>query len=381
MQTCLTLLIAVSLIHVATANRNRRSIWDTTRCKVGKIPLIGHIAGHFLSHKVCCPEVGCFEACGDFSHLPLPQCVEDYGIKFHLYTQATQDTPTTVDRSTEIPSEFDPSVRTIFIIHGWTEAQGTPWLQPVKDLFLEQGAANVFLVEWEEGADELYYPQSASNTRTAGAEVALLTDRLKQELDVSPSLLWCIGFSLGAHTCGYAGKKTKFGHITGLDPAGPWFDMFTSVSMLTHTDADFVDVIHTDGASSITPGALLEMGHIDFYPNRGKNQPGCSILDYEGVYDSDESIAESLTQNAVTCSHYRATAYFMESFGNAECFKATYYNCKDRENLPESCMPCTTKDTCPQMGVNAIEWFKINGKSDKTMKAYLETNSAAPYCK
>ncbi len=37
-----------------------------------------------------------------------------------------------------------------------------------------------------------------------------------------------------------------------------------------------MDVIHTDGAGMVAYyGTLTPMGHMDFYPNEGKYQPGC----------------------------------------------------------------------------------------------------------
>jgi hypothetical protein len=38
-----------------------------------------------------------------------------------------------------------------------------------------------------------------------------------------------------------------------------------------------VDVIHTDDSSilSLGFGASQAMGHLDFYPNNGQQQPGC----------------------------------------------------------------------------------------------------------
>lgn len=44
---------------------------------------------------------------------------------------------------------------------------------------------------------------------------------------------------------------------------------------LTTTDAEFVDVIHTDGGVFGFPVAL---GHVDFFPNGGfPLQPGCDV--------------------------------------------------------------------------------------------------------
>jgi hypothetical protein len=39
-------------------------------------------------------------------------------------------------------------------------------------------------------------------------------------------------------------------------------------------DAKFVDVIHTDPGEA---GKILPSGHVDFYFNNGKQQPGCGI--------------------------------------------------------------------------------------------------------
>jgi hypothetical protein len=83
----------------------------------------------------------------------------------------------------------------------------------------------------------------------------------------------CIGHSLGAHVCGYTGKIFKLKRISGLDPAGPRFGWSSPSERLDKSDAEFVDVIHTDG----NLGLQKSIGHMDFYPNGGKAQPNCEI--------------------------------------------------------------------------------------------------------
>ena len=46
--------------------------------------------------------------------------------------------------------------------------------------------------------------------------------------------------------------------------------------------ADLVDVIHTDG---LFLGMLKALGHIDFYPNGGYNQPGCPSESLQRLFD------------------------------------------------------------------------------------------------
>ena len=55
------------------------------------------------------------------------------------------------------------------------------------------------------------------------------------------------------------------------------FENYPETARLNPTDADFVDVIHTMGDEGIIMdfGTLLPLGHADFYPNGGVDQPGC----------------------------------------------------------------------------------------------------------
>lgn len=61
----------------------------------------------------------------------------------------------------------------------------------------------------------------------------------------------------------------------GLDPAFPLYMWKGKQGHLTSTDADFVDVIHTDGGIY---GFPVSLGHADFFPNGGfPIQPGCRL--------------------------------------------------------------------------------------------------------
>lgn len=58
----------------------------------------------------------------------------------------------------------------------------------------------------------------------------------------------------------------------GLDPAKPLFIFAKNNRKLGKDDAEFVDIIHTDG---FRRGMLSPLGHADFYVNGGTDQPGC----------------------------------------------------------------------------------------------------------
>lgn len=67
--------------------------------------------------------------------------------------------------------------------------------------------------------------------------------------------------------------------FTGLDPASFLFEWahLPPSRKLDHTDAHHVEVIHTDGSRIWSDGfgLLGPVGHVDYFPNGGINQPGC----------------------------------------------------------------------------------------------------------
>ena len=75
---------------------------------------------------------------------------------------------------------------------------------------------------------------------------------------------------------------------SGLDPAEPYFQYTVPAVRLDPSDANFVDVVHTDVASIISGGFGMNQtcGHVDFYPNGGINQPGCKEAPIKNVWDS-----------------------------------------------------------------------------------------------
>ena len=58
-----------------------------------------------------------------------------------------------------------------------------------------------------------------------------------------------------------------------MDPAAVLFTKVSSDYRLDASDASYVDVVHTSAGRL---GTKLRAGHIDFYPNGGTSQPGCS---------------------------------------------------------------------------------------------------------
>ena len=90
---------------------------------------------------------------------------------------------------------------------------------------------------------------------------------------------YCIGHSIGAHLCGFYGKmmkrlKREVEKILALDPAGPIFDKHKGVYKLQSSDANFVEVWHSN---THRLGYQKTLGHVDIYINGGFNQPNCGV--------------------------------------------------------------------------------------------------------
>lgn len=67
-------------------------------------------------------------------------------------------------------------------------------------------------MDWEKGAAGPVYALAAANTQLIGRQLAILIMDMVA-LNSNPDRIHLIGFSLGAHVAGYAGKALKRNHV------------------------------------------------------------------------------------------------------------------------------------------------------------------------
>ncbi|XP_066476522.1 inactive pancreatic lipase-related protein 1-like isoform X1 [Tiliqua scincoides] len=332
--------------------------------------------------EVCYPRLGCFTDDIPYAGTverpiaKLPWTPERINTRFLLYTQKNPNNfqeisainPETIDYS-----NFDASKMTRFITHGFIDQGEENWLSDMCRRMFQVEDVNCICIDWSSGS-RCAYTQAANNVRVVGAEVAYFINILKTKYGYSPSMVHFIGHSLGAHAAAEMGQRVPgVGRITGLDPAQPYFQGTPTSIRLDKTDAEFVDVIHTDSAPTIPYlgfGMSQAVGHLDFYPNGGEYMPGCKknpvsqIVDIDGIWEG--------TRDFVACNHLRSYKYYSDSIIFPDGFLG--YPCA-AYNLFEtnSCFPCPSGG-CPKMGHFAIE-FK-NKITSEFQKLYLNTADA-----
>lgn len=295
----------------------------------------------------------------------------------------TRQNPNTIfyinmdDYSNIQKSHFSGSRPTKIISHGFLENGFVAWMKDMKNSLLKQGDYNVILVDWG-GGSSLPYTQATANTRVVGALLAKLVKFLQAHGSAKPEDVHIIGHSLGAHIAGYAGERTQnMGRITGLDPAGPYFENTDKVVRLDPTDAMFVDAIHTDGESLLTLGFGLKqaLAHADYYPNGGHDQPGCS----KGIIDNIRLEGDLFNggKQFIACNHLRAYDYFTESITTTCPFIA--YHCTDYASFQQGkCTDCS-KNPCGQLGLYADKHKPPSGRDH--VKFFLDTSASSPFCR
>lgn len=166
------------------------------------------------------------------------------------------------------------------LIHSYTGNRDSTPSNQLRPQFLRIPGINIISIDYSKLAPNQCYLAAVKNAHLVGRclsnfLLSFLSRRLIRARDIH-----LIGFGLGAHVAGFAAKflihaNYRVGHITGLDPAKPHFQTLETSERLDATDADFVDIIHTD---VFVHGLMQPIGHVDFYPNSGVEQPNCGPL-------------------------------------------------------------------------------------------------------
>lgn len=288
-------------------------------------------------------------------------------IKLLLYTRQNKSCGLPMSHTNlSVTPQFNASRLTTFVIHGYRPTGSPPgWMKELTQLLLERQDMNLIIVDWNRGAANVNYFKAKENTLKAGENLTALV-KVLQSNGVSLSSIHIIGVSLGAHIAGFIGANfnSSIGRITALDPAGPFFTGTSPEHRLDPTDAQFVDVLHTDIDAL---GFRESLGHIDFYANGGTDQPGCPPTIFSGTA-------------YFKCDHQRSVLLYMESI-KGTCQMRAYPCSSYRDYLDGNCLNCEQfgPDGCPMFGYDVIEKKNIIKKIHPT-KAYFKTNSQTPFC-
>ncbi|KAG6447346.1 hypothetical protein O3G_MSEX004953 [Manduca sexta] len=183
-------------------------------------------------------------------------------------------------------SNYRANRATKVIVHGWNNNGDTHMNPLITSAFLAVQDCNVIVVDWR-GLANSNYITAANSVPSVGQHLGQFLVWVFDNVGGNWNQLHLVGFSLGAHVVGNAGRTAggRPGRVTGLDPAGPNWN--NNGNALNKNDGAYVEAIHTDGRIL---GIMNAVGDADFYPNGGMNpQPGCWVN---------------------TCSHGRATELF-----------------------------------------------------------------------
>ncbi|XP_076321479.1 pancreatic lipase-related protein 2-like isoform X3 [Tachypleus tridentatus] len=282
--------------------------------------------------KVVCYTrfVWCFSDESPFEYWDtLPETPEIIETTFNLYTRHNRLEGESLhydNKSSLKVSQFNASNPVKIIIHGFGGSAANAWVGQMVEAMLEIADVNIIVVDWNKGARLPNYVQAAANSRLVGREIAELIRLVNYERGTVNEDYHLIGYSLGAHIAGFVGTEIKnLSRITGLDPAAPMFETYNPAVRLDPSDAQFVDVIHTNG----------------------------------GQWHS-------------LCHHRRAIEYFIESMKPGCSFLSVA--CDDYDDfLRGNCFSCFDNTSCSNMGYFADELLPRG-------KMFLLTRADEPYC-
>ncbi|KAG8195628.1 hypothetical protein JTE90_017921 [Oedothorax gibbosus] len=240
-------------------------------------------------------------------------------VKYQLFTPSNQydafNLKFTFDSFQNAP--FDPDLETKVLIHGYRETLPMSSIYfDIKNKLLEEGSYNVIIVDWTHHSSNSFEP-TARNAFFVGIQLAKFLFSLQNYHQISTQSIHIIAYGLGCHVGGMVGKMIpEIGRITGLDATGFLYDDLPSLLKLASTDAEFVDAIHTSSNSEASGiGTSNNYGDIDFFPNGGSLQPGCTYGNKYINKDKKITIIKERTDINI-CNHERALFLFMESISD-----------------------------------------------------------------
>ncbi|XP_023167600.2 pancreatic lipase-related protein 2 [Drosophila hydei] len=359
-----------------------------------------------INEVKCFGVYGCFPINGPWNTVTRtisvhPQKPSEIEPHFTLYTERSMEHAKYIDLNDPDSVQamgINALGKLYLVVHGYLESGGIPWMREMGRTLLNEcaeGECAVIIIDWGGGSSPPYV-QAVANIRLVGAITAHVIHMLYEELRL-PNLdnVHIIGHSLGSHLSGYAGYHLqqdfglKLGRITGLDPAAPLFTDTDTIVRLDRSDAKFVDVLHTD-ANPLMKGGLgiiQRIGHVDFYPNGGFDNPGCDKKLQDVMKSNRKSTFFMTMQEFIGCNHLRSEQFFMESISSKCPFLGI--TCDSYESFKDAkCISCDEPGhLCMRMGFHSQQDYEeqmsqgLIKPKDPPPVFYMMTSDHHPFCR
>uniref|UniRef100_A0A8D8P1W9 Inactive pancreatic lipase-related protein 1 n=1 Tax=Culex pipiens TaxID=7175 RepID=A0A8D8P1W9_CULPI len=354
------------------------------------------------NNVVCYGVYGCFPITPPWTdeRRPIalyPEKPSKINVRFPVFNRKTRVHPKFIDLDDpDYLGEvgINPAGRIYVITHGFLQSGKAKWIERMINELLdrdEEGTASCIVIDWGGGSSPPYN-QASANIRLVGAIAANALHMIYEELGLKNlDRVHMIGHSLGAHLSGYTGYYLqkdfglKLGRITGMDPAELAFTETNPIVRLDTTDAKYVDVVHSDATPFVPKiglGLYEPIGHLDFYPNGGFNQPGC---DQSFWKRKDGSFVSSMYQ-FFSCSHVRSVDFFIESIQSKCPFTAIA--CESYEKfMAGECFDCDRDGhLCFNFGHRSHDSFRALSQAKQiigspAIQAFFITGPAEPFCR
>ncbi|CAH0602331.1 unnamed protein product [Chrysodeixis includens] len=208
----------------------------------------------------------------------------DNSNRYHLFTRRNPQVSQVLVRNNVQSvqnSNFNGRARTAVLMHGFAGSVTSGFNTVLVPAFLAAGDFNVIVLDWSAGSS--WGPRAIEAGQAAGRFI----NWLNSITGSTPNLYTVVGYSVGGHGAGIIARTINgnVGYVVGCDPADRWDNQW----LFRQSDGLYTEVIHTNVGNI---GIQQPLGHVDFYPNGGRNMPGCMTA---------------------MCDHYRSYYYFGES--------------------------------------------------------------------
>jgi pancreatic lipase-related protein 2 len=216
-------IVFIALVPLVATDLDDSEVFEAIHSAVNAVENRGHDV--FLDNsQVCYEEIGCFSDTGPMKHVGRqPYSPTRIDTRFFAYTHEALGIAHEIHANDEASHSVVAQAKPLAVIaHGFQDDGQNPNLLTLKDSLLKSGhVSTVIITDWKKGAYAFGYQTASLNTQVVGRQIANLVNHLKTSRGINPAEVHLLGYSLGAHVTGYAGKfsqseyKWKFGRISG----------------------------------------------------------------------------------------------------------------------------------------------------------------------